>query len=69
MNSRSPNALLIACLLALSTQALRAEVTLDSVLPAEGTVGSSLVLQLTSDAGGGKVKAWLTRADDTTATL
>ncbi len=55
---------LLASLL-LAAPSLHAQLTLDSLLPAEGTVGTPLDLQLTGDLGKGKPKVWLTLAGDT----
>ncbi|GJM23263.1 MAG: hypothetical protein DHS20C15_31780 [Planctomycetota bacterium] len=61
--SSALHATLLCALLAL-TPALHAEVELDALLPAQGTVGTELTLSLTGDLGKGKPKLWLTHADD-----
>jgi hypothetical protein len=61
-SSRAPLALL---LLLLVSSTLRADVTLDSLTPAEGTVGTQLDLRLMGDTGKGKPKVWFTLAGDT----
>jgi hypothetical protein len=65
MSLRSSPALLVLALLLVGSSALRADVTLDSLMPAEGTVGTSLELRLMGDTGKGKPKVWLTLTDDT----
>ncbi len=57
---------LSACLLAFlfTGAALHADVSLDSLLPVEGTVGTPLDVQLMGDIGKGKPKLWFTLADD-----
>jgi hypothetical protein len=57
--------LLVSTLLFLAAPALQAQVTLDSLSPDEGTVGSLLDLRLLGDTGKGKPIVWITRADDT----
>ena len=58
--SSAPIALLLVLL---ASPALRAQVTLDSLLPDEGTVGTLLDLRLMGDTGKGKPRVWFTRAD------
>ena len=60
--SSAPLALLLVLL---ASPALRAQVTLDSLLPDQGTVGTLLDLRLMGDTGKGKPRVWFTRADDT----
>jgi hypothetical protein len=56
--------LVCLALLALGGQLLAGGVELTDLLPAEGTVGTPLELQLSGDLGKGKPKVWFTLADD-----
>ncbi|GJM23552.1 MAG: hypothetical protein DHS20C15_34670 [Planctomycetota bacterium] len=60
----APLAVLIALL---ASPELSADVTFDSVLPDEGTVGTLLDVRLEGDLGKGKPKLWLTHSMDESA--
>lgn len=53
-----------AAVLVTLAAAASAQLTLDSIVPAEGTVGTAIEVALSGDLGKGKPKLWLTRADD-----